>query len=123
MCSQLATFKSVREATPKKVENYVTPGGVDVFHEWVNSLKDRRAQVLVDKTIAKIRLGNLGDHKSAGEGVQEIRLDYGPGYRIYLGEYGNTLVILLCGGTKKRQQQAIELAKKYWKDWKERALK
>src|SRR5437870_13850098 len=68
-------------------------------------------------------MGNLGQHKSVGEGVQEIVLDYGPGYRIYFGQYGATLIILLFGSTKKRQEEAIKLAKRYWKDWKERTVK
>jgi putative addiction module killer protein/probable addiction module antidote protein len=79
-----------------------------------------RSRVLIDKTIAKIRLGNPGQHKSVGEGVQEIVLHYGPGYRIYFGEHGATLVILLCGSTKNRQGEAIKQAKRYWKDWKKR---
>lgn len=78
---------------------------------------------MIDKTIGKIRLGNLGDHKSVGEGVQEIRLNFGPGYRIYFAEHGKTLVILICGGTKKRQHVDIALAKQLWSDWKERTLK
>jgi putative addiction module killer protein len=110
-------------AVPRKVETYVTRDGNDIFQGWLNSLADRRALVPIDKTIAKIRLGNLGRHKSVGEGVQEIVLDYGPGYRIYFGEHGATLVILLLGSTKKRQQEAINLAKRYWKDWKERTLR
>jgi len=84
---------------------------------------DQRARLLIDKTIAKIRLGNLGQHKSVGEGVREIVLDYGPGYRIYFGEHGAALVILLLGSTKKKQEEAIKLAKRYWKDWKARTLK
>ncbi len=94
-----------------------------MFQEWLEGLSDQRTKVLLDKTIAKVRLGNLGDHKSVGEGVQELRLDHGPGYRIYIGEHGSVLVILLCGGTKRRQQQSIDLAKRYWKDWKERSSK
>ena len=113
----------MRIATPKKVEDYLTPDGTDVFQEWLEGLSDQRTKVLLDKTIAKVRLGNLGDHKSVGEGVQELRLDHGPGYRIYIGEHGSVLVILLCGGTKRRQQQSIDLAKRYWKDWKERSSK
>ena len=70
----------MQEAVPRTVETYVTRDGKDVFQEWLDGLADRRARVLVDKTIAKIRLGNLGHHKSVGEGVQEIVLDYGPGY-------------------------------------------
>jgi putative addiction module killer protein len=113
----------MREIVPRKVENYVTENGDDVFQAWMSGLKDLRARVLVDKTIAKIRLGNFGDHKGVGEGVQEIRLDHGPGYRIYYAEHGNTLIILLCGGTKKRQQDDITQAKKFWKDWKGRMQK
>ncbi|MBI4526527.1 MAG: type II toxin-antitoxin system RelE/ParE family toxin [Deltaproteobacteria bacterium] len=113
----------MEEAIHKKVETYVTRGGKDVFQEWLDRLADRRARVLIDKTLAKVRLGNLGQHKTVGEGVQEIVLDYGPGYRIYLGEHGARLVILLCGSTKKRQEETIKQAKRYWKDWKERTLK
>lgn len=111
------------EAVPRNVETYVTGDGRDVFQEWLNGLADQRARVLIDKTVAKVRLGNLGQHKSVGEGVQEIVLGYGPGYRIYFGEHGATLVILLCGSTKKRQGEAIKQAKRYWKDWEERTLR
>ncbi len=111
------------QAVPRKVETYVTRDGKDVFQGWLNGLADQRATVLIEKTVAKVRLGNLGQHKSVGEGVQEIVLDYGPGYRIYFGEHGTTLVILLLGSTKKKQQEAIKLAQRYWKDWKERALR
>jgi putative addiction module killer protein len=113
----------MREVISRKVEKYLTKQGKDFFQEWLDGLADRKAKILIDKTIAKIRLGNLGDHKSVGEGVQEIRLDYGPGYRLYFAEHGNILVILLCGGTKKRQQDSIDRAKLFWKDWKERTLK
>ncbi len=113
----------MREAIPRNVETYVTQKGEDVFHAWVDGLSDMRAQVLIDKTIAKIRLGNFGDYKSVGEGVQEVRLDYGPGYRVYFAEHGATLVILLCGGTKKRQEKDIAQAKRFWTEWKARILK
>lgn len=113
----------MREAIPRKVETYVTRDGKDVLQGWLNGLADQRARVLIDKTVAKVRLGNLGPYKSVGEGVQEIVLGYGPGYRIYFGEHGATLVILLCGSTKKRQEEVIKQAKRYWKDWKERTLR
>jgi len=113
----------MREAVPRKVETYVTRDGEDVFQEWLDGVADQRAKALIDKTIAKVRLGNLGQHKSVGEGVEEIVLDYGPGYRIYFGEHGATLVILLCGSTKQRQDEAIRDARRYWKDWKERRLR
>ena len=110
----------MREAVPRRVETYLTRDGKDVFQEWLNGLTDQQTKALIDKTIAKVRLGNLGPHKSVGAGVQEIVLDYGPGYRIYFGEHGATLVILLCGSTKKRQGEAIKEARQYWKDWKQR---
>ena len=110
-------------AIPRRVEDYITPDGKDILQDWFDGLNDQRAKILIDKTIAKIRLGNLGDHKSVGEGVQEIRLDHGPGYRIYFAEHGNTLVILLGGSTKKRQSQAVAQAKRFWEDWKERTLR
>jgi putative addiction module killer protein len=113
----------MQEAVPRRVQTYVTRDGKDVFQGWLDGLADRRAKVLVDKTVAKIRLGNLGHHKSVGEGVQEILLDYGPGYRIYFGEHGTARVILLLGSTKRRQAEAITLAKRYWTDWKERTLR
>lgn len=92
------------QAVPRTVETYVTRDGKDVFRAWLNGVADRRAAVLIEKTIAKIRLGNLGQHKSVGEGVQEIVLDYGPGYRIYFGEHGATAVNLLLGSTKSGRQ-------------------
>jgi putative addiction module killer protein len=110
----------MREAIPRTVESYVTPSGEDIFHAWLDGLTDLRTRVLIDKAVAKVRLGNLGDHKSVGDGVQEIRLDHGPGYRLYFAEQGKTLVLLLCGGTKRRQQEDIARAKQFWKDWKER---
>ena len=113
----------MQQTVPRTVEAYVTRGGKDVFQGWLNGLADRRARVLIEKTIAKVRLGNLGHHKPVGEGLQEIVLDYGPGYRIYFGEHGATLVVLLFGSTKRRQDEAITLAKRYWNDWQERTLK
>ena len=71
----------MQQAVPKNVVTYVTRDGKDVFQGWLDGLADRQARVLVDKTIAKVRLGNLGRHKSVGQGVQEIVLNYGPGYR------------------------------------------
>jgi putative addiction module killer protein len=72
--------------------------------------------------IALVRMeqGNFSNTKGVGEGVFECRIDFGPGYRIYFGRDGNTLVILLCGGTKKRQQKDIEKAKILWKEYKKR---
>jgi len=70
-----------------------------------------------------MRLGNAGDSKSLGDGVHEIRIDYGPGYRVYYGNDGKSLIILLCGGDKRKQNVDIKTAKKYWLDYKKDLLK
>ena len=71
------------------------------FEEWVKRLKDRKARAKINVRIARVRLGNFGDHKSVGEGVYELRIDYGPDYRVYYGKLGKTVVLLLCGGIKQ----------------------
>jgi putative addiction module killer protein len=68
--------------------------------------------------LARLRQGGLGDFKSVGEGVCELRVDYGPGYRIYFGQRGQTLVVLLCAGDKRSQDRDIRLAKQYWQEFK-----
>jgi putative addiction module killer protein len=85
--------------------------------EWLTRLKDHNAIVAVDKRIARMRLGNLGDRKHIGGGVHELRIHYGPGYRVYYGLDGETVVILLCGGDKGSQQRDIARAKRYWDNY------
>lgn len=87
-----------------------------VFINWVAGLKDKRAVARVDVRLRRLALGNMGDVKSLGDGVSEIRIDYGPGYRLYFTKQGDRIVILLCGGDKKRQSADIERAKKMAKE-------
>lgn len=82
----------------------------DVFKEWFNSLKDKRAKARIDIRIRRVSLGNLGDVKPVGSGVSELRIDYGPGYRIYFVQQGNVIIILLCGGDKSTQSKDIQRA-------------
>jgi len=105
-----------------KVVQYETENGYCPFAEWFDEL-DARVAVKVRAVIARMETGNKGDVKSVGEGVSERRIDYGPGYRLYFGKDGDTLVILLNGGTKKRQQRDIDDAKQFWKDYKRRKKK
>jgi putative addiction module killer protein len=79
---------------------------------------DAVARAKVARAIARMEQGNLSNVKSVGGGVLEYRLDFGPGYRVYFGRDGDTLVILLTGGTKKRQQRDIDAAQSYWQDYK-----
>jgi len=108
------------EAKPQRVRVYETKNGKRPFDKWLRGLRDSRARQRVRTRIARIRLGNFGDHKTVGEGVFEIRIDYGPAYRVYLGRDGNEVVILLVGGDKRTQDSDIETAKAYWADYKAR---
>jgi putative addiction module killer protein len=82
----------------------------DAFHHWLGSLADRRAKARILDRIKRASNGNFGDVKPAGSGVSEMRVDYGPGYRVYFFRHGRALVILLCGGDKKTQKADIARA-------------
>lgn len=88
----------------------------DVFTAWLDNVKDERAAARIVTRIRCMEIGNAGDARSVGEGVSEIRIDYGPGYRVYFTRRGRTLVILLCGGDKKSQRKDIALAKRMAKE-------
>lgn len=82
----------------------------DVYAQWYGGLQDRQARARIDVRIRRLSLGNLGDVKPVGEGVSELRIDYGLGYRMYFTRLGNTLVILLAGGAKGTQDRDIKMA-------------
>ena len=83
-----------------------------IFTDWFNSLKNQTAKNKIRIRIDRIELGNLGDHHSIGDGVSELRITYGPGYRIYYVIRGREIIILLCGGDKSGQNRDIKRAKK-----------
>ena len=89
--------------------------------EWIASL-DSTVQARIFKRFAKVRSGNLGEWENVGAGVLELKEDFGPGYRIYIGLAGPQLVILLVGGAKRGQQADIATAKTYWASYKKRAI-
>ena len=103
---------------PKEVVVFRAKDGQVPFEDWLDDLNDKRAVARVLARLARVRQGDLGDCKSVGEGVSELRVDYGPGYRVYLGQKGRTLVVLLCGGDKRTQDRDIRLAKQYWYEFK-----
>ncbi len=107
-------------ATPKEVVVFRSRDGRVPFEEWLNALDDQQAVARILARLARVRLGNLGDCKPVGEGVSELRVGYGPGYRVYFGQQGQTLVVLLCGGDKRTQDRDIRLAKQYWREFKQR---
>ena len=108
------------ETHERSVEYYLTADEKVPFLEWFNSLKDRKTKLRIDARLAHVRAGNLGKCRTVGEGVTELILDFGPGYRIYCGQVGNTLVVLLCGGDKSTQQKDIETAHTYWVEYRRR---
>jgi putative addiction module killer protein len=90
-----------------------------VFAEWLRKLRDEVARARIQIRIRRVSLGNFGDVKPVGGGVSELRVDYGPGYRVYLRRHGVLLVLLLAGGTKKTQEADIVKAKELAKEWEE----
>ena len=76
-----------------------------------------KAITKIEARLRRLENGNLGDYRSVGEGVFELRIDYGPGYRVYFGQVGSTIVLLLCGGDKSTQDQDISTAKRYWANY------
>lgn len=89
----------------------------EIFTKWFDHLKDRRAKIIINQRIVRVADGLLGDFKSVGNGVSELRINYGPGYRVYCTIRGNEMIILLCGGDKSSQQEDIDIAKKIAKEF------
>ncbi len=103
-----------------EVLRYVTPSGKDVVGEWLSGLADTRARAKIATRFLRLAAGNFGDCKSLREGVSEMRIDWGPGYRVYYAMAGRTCVLLLCGGDKHRQSSDIDRAIEHWKDYRGR---
>jgi putative addiction module killer protein len=105
------------EAQPREIQRYVAPDGKIPFDEWFDNLRDTKAKTKINKRLNRVNLGNLGDHRLLREGVFELRIDYRPGYRVYFGQIGTTIVLLLCGGDKSTQEKDICQAIEYWKTY------
>ncbi|WP_016916517.1 type II toxin-antitoxin system RelE/ParE family toxin [Vreelandella stevensii] len=91
----------------------------DVFDGWLRELRDMRARAKIEARVRRLSLGNPGDVKPVGKGVSELRIPYGPGYRVYFMNKGPVIVVLLCGGDKASQSHDIEQAKAIAAQWKE----
>lgn len=103
-----------------EIRHYLTAEGKDVFLNWHRQLRDTAARISVDRRINRVEMGNFGDHRFCREGVWELRIDWGPGYRVYYAMAGQTVVLLLCGGDKRTQSADIDRACTYWQDWQRR---
>ena len=107
-------------ARPRTLRNYLTPSGREPVEEWLQSLRDVKTRAAIRTRINRLRLGNFGDAKPLGEGVCELRIHHGPGYRVYYGDWDGTIIILLCGGEKRTQGRDIRKAKEYWQELRSR---
>ena len=103
-----------------EVFRYQMANGHEPVTEWLQWLRDKRAQAKVRIRLKRIEAGNFGDCEPVGDGILELREHLGAGYRVYLGRHGQSIVILLSGGSKKTQATDIKTARDYWADWKRR---
>ena len=103
-----------------EVRHYIDRTGRDIFDEWLSQLADARAQAKIAVRIDRLATGNFGDCKPLRDGLWELRIDWGPGYRVFYAMTGKQSVLLLSGGDKRRQAADIERALRYLKDFKER---
>jgi putative addiction module killer protein len=104
-----------------EVRHYVNRARRDVFDDWFSALADARAQAKIAVRINRLAAGNFGDCRSLGQGLCELRIDWGPGYRVYYAMIGKARVLLLCGGDKRRQSADIEKALAYLDDYRSRS--
>lgn len=102
---------------------YVTASGKVIVSDWLANLPDERTRAKIVARFARLTAGNFGDCKPLREGVFELRIDWGPGYRVYYGMPGRTCVLLLCGGDKRRQSADIARAVNYLRDYQQRTNK
>ena len=106
-----------------EVREYQGADGNAPVTQWLSDLRDPAARARIVSRLDRLKAGLLGDWKSIGKGVCELRIDYGPGYRVYYAQDGEALIILLSGGDKRSQAKDIERAHAYWKDYKARKPK
>jgi len=104
-----------------EIEHYLAPDGrTSPYLDWLSGLRDNRIKVAAIRRIARLELGNFGDHRFCRDGIWELRIDAGPGHRVYYTLAGRRVVLLLCGGDKHTQATDIANAVSYRKDWEQR---
>lgn len=105
-----------------KIRIYQTESGKRPFSQWLNDLKDRIAKAKIRTRLDRLELGNFGNCEPVGEGVFELKINFGPGYRVYFGKIGSNFVLLLSGGDKSSQNSDIQKAIAYFKDYQSRGV-
>ena len=106
------------ETRRREARYYVAANGKAPCEEWLENLKDLQGRAIIRTRIKRLEMGNPGPCRLAGQGVLELKINFGPGYRLYYGEDGDTLVILLCGGDKSTQEKDIQKAQEFWDDYR-----
>lgn len=103
-----------------EIRRYVTASGKNIYQSWLDKFRDVGTRAKIELRIMRLERGLFGDCKVIRAGVRELRIDIGPGYRVYFGKDGERIILLLCGGDKSTQPKDIENAIKYWKDYQAR---
>ncbi len=109
----------IKPSYPFDVIVYATKSGKEPYTQWIKELKDISTATRIMKRVGRLSLGNMGDYKSLGGGIFELRLDFGSGYRVYFGRDGEKIIVLLCAGSKRTQAQDIKKARAYWAQYEE----
>lgn len=104
-----------------EIRHYIAANGEDVFSEWRRAIRDGRARIAIDRRINRMESENFGDRRFCRDGVWELRIDVGPGYRLYYAIAGTRIVLILAGGDKGTQNADIDRACTNWQDWQRRA--
>lgn len=103
-----------------EIRHYLTADAKDVYVDWLRKQRDTMARIAIDRRLMRVEQGNFGDHKPCRDGVWELRIDVGAGYRVYYARAGQAIVLLLGGGDKTGQDADIDRACLYWQDWQRR---
>ncbi|MCX7173888.1 MAG: type II toxin-antitoxin system RelE/ParE family toxin [Proteobacteria bacterium] len=103
-----------------QIVHYLDESGNDVYQAWLDGLRDRVAKVAIIRRVARVEIGQFGDHATVRDGISELRIDVGAGYRVYYAQAGKMVILLTCGGDKKSQKRDIERAIRILRDWEQR---
>jgi len=106
-----------------RLQHYTHTDGQDLFAEWLNQLKDRQAKARIAARLLRLQNGNFGDNRFVGDGVWELKIDWGPGYRVYYAIESKQLILLCDGGDKRTQEADIQRAIARWHAWQQRSKK
>jgi putative addiction module killer protein len=116
----LAKHSPLSENSRVEIHHYLTASGSDPYQDWLDNLKDLKGRVAIQRRVDRLAVGNFGDHKFCQEGVWELRIDFGPGYRVYYAQAEQAIILLLCGGSKRTQIGDVKKAVTCWRDYQER---